>query len=65
MISNAQADAPDSDGTNNQNEKLSMNNQSEMTLPVAAAALGAFLSKYGNAANNPNPLGEVYEPVKQ
>lgn len=65
MISNAQADAPGSDGTNNQNDKLSMNNQSEMTLPVAAAALGAFLSKYGNAANNPNPSGEVYESVKQ
>merc|ERR1719253_343907 len=49
MISNTQADVPQSDGTNNTN-KLSMNNQSEMTLPVAAAALGAFLAKYGNAS---------------
>jgi hypothetical protein len=64
----ARADVPGSDGTNrHQSDKqLSMNNQSEMTLPVAAAALGAFLSKYGNAANNSNPSGgEVYEPVKQ
>lgn len=36
-----------SDASNN--ATLSMENQSEMTLPVAAAALGAFLAKYGNA----------------
>jgi len=37
--------------------KLSMQNQSEMTLPVAAAALGAFLTKYGSASasDNSNP----------
>jgi hypothetical protein len=52
MLSNANAEpiAPRSDGVmNDQPEKLSMNNQSDMTLPVAAAALGAFLAKYGNA----------------
>lgn len=66
MISNSQADAPQSDGTNNTN-KLSMNNQSEMTLPVAAAALGAFLAKYGNASadNSSDPSTGNYHPVKQ
>ena len=55
MISNANANAnpvaPRSDGVDNAEhpDKLSMNNQSDMTLPVAAAALGAFLAKYGNA----------------
>lgn len=64
MISNAQADTPQSDGTHGA-DKLSMNNQSEMTLPVAAAALGAFLAKYGSADNNPNPPAASYEPVNQ
>lgn len=64
MISNTQADTPQSDGTHSA-DKLSMNNQSEMTLPVAAAALGAFLAKYGSADNNPNPPAASYEPVKQ
>ena len=63
MISNKQADTQ-SDGTHIA-DKLSMNNQSEMTLPVAAAALGAFLAKYGSADNNPNPPAASYEPVKQ
>lgn len=37
--------------------KLSLQNQSEMTLPVAAAALGAFLTKYGvaSASGDSNP----------
>ena len=54
-LSNATANsnppAPRSDGvdTTGRQDKLSMNNQSDMTLPVAAAALGAFLAKYGNA----------------
>lgn len=38
-----------SDGAKDKS-KLSMQNQSEMTLPVAAAALGAFLTKYGSAS---------------
>lgn len=65
MQSNAQADAGHSDGT--PSTKLSMNNQSELTLPVAAAALGAFLAKYGNAsADSPFGLGgNEYEPPKQ
>jgi len=67
MISNNQPDAPRSDGTENAN-KLSMNNQSEMTLPVAAAALGAFLAKYSNGqGDNPESSGNdhPYDPVKQ
>jgi hypothetical protein len=67
MISNTQADMPQSDGTNN-TDKLSMNNQSEGTLPIAAAALGAFLAKYGNASGDDSPntsSGDPYEPVKQ
>lgn len=66
-ISNAQADTP-TEG-DNATKKLSMNNQSEMTLPVAAAALGAFLAKYGNASgdSNPSPAADEqsYDPVKQ
>lgn len=59
MISNANAEkhvGPRNDGVVNkeQPDKLSMNNQSEMTLPVAAAALGAFLAKYGNATEDKN-----------
>jgi hypothetical protein len=45
-----------SDGAKNMSN-ISMNNQPNMTLPVAAAALGAFLAKYGSAPvpgdNNP------------
>jgi len=65
MQSNAQSDTAHSDGT--LNTKLSMNNQSELTLPVAAAALGAFLAKYGNASAD-SPFGQgvnEYEPPKQ
>lgn len=56
LISNCEHGAPAN--TNNdpvqkeEPDKLSMKNQSEMTLPVAAAALGAFLAKYGNAKEN-------------
>jgi len=66
MISNAQAYTPRSNGTNNPG-KLSMNNQSEITLPVAAAALGAFLAKYGNASadENKKTSRRHYDPVKQ
>jgi hypothetical protein len=66
MISNAQAYTPGSNGTNN-NGKLSMNNQSEITLPVAAAALGAFLAKYSNALTDEcsQPARRHYDPVKQ
>lgn len=66
MISNTQADTTQSYGTNN-TVKLSMNNQSEDTLPIAAAALGAFLAKYGNDSRDdkPNPSGETYELVTQ
>ncbi|KAL7472086.1 hypothetical protein ACHAXS_012410 [Conticribra weissflogii] len=35
------------------NDPSTMKNQSEMTLPVAAAALGAFLAKYGNSTSKP------------
>lgn len=65
MISNAQANVSGGDGVNNTG-KLSMNNQSEMTLPVAAAALGAFLAKYGNAsAEEANKTAaRSYEAVK-
>jgi len=53
MISNASAEPVTSGAAGAVNthhpEKLSMENQSEMTLPVAAAALGAFLAKYGSA----------------
>eukprot|EP00571_Detonula_confervacea_P013132 CAMPEP_0172310272 /NCGR_PEP_ID=MMETSP1058-20130122/11390_1 /TAXON_ID=83371 /ORGANISM="Detonula confervacea, Strain CCMP 353" /LENGTH=426 /DNA_ID=CAMNT_0013023059 /DNA_START=96 /DNA_END=1376 /DNA_ORIENTATION=- len=59
-ISNTEANTP---------SKLSMDNQSDMTLPVAAAALGAFLAKYGNASSvdSPNLRGRdhLYELVKQ
>lgn len=68
MLSNNEAAAPASDGALNK-VKLSMKNQSEVTLPVAAAALGAFLAKYGNASNDGNPESSYeshsYEPVKQ
>lgn len=65
MICNTQTDVPMRDGNEN-SDKLSMSIQSEATLPIAAAALGAFLAKYGNASgdDNPNPPG-IYEPVKQ
>ena len=49
MLSNAQANNSGNSNGSNNIDKLSMNNQSEITLPVAAAALGAFLAKYGNA----------------
>ena len=67
MISNNQADIPQSNGA----DKLSMNNPSKMTLPVATAALGAFLAKYGNASNDSNAQSSAdnvpvhYEPVNQ
>jgi hypothetical protein len=66
MISNAQAYSLSSNGTKNTG-KLSMNNQSEITLPVAAAALGAFLAKYGNASADENHKNSRrhYDPVKQ
>ena len=51
MLSNAQANNSGSSNGSNNIDKLSMNNQSEITLPVAAAALGAFLAKYGNATS--------------
>eukprot|EP00804_Cyclotella_cryptica_P006765 CCRYP_015707-RA/>CCRYP_015707-RA protein AED:0.12 eAED:0.12 QI:148/1/1/1/1/1/4/348/468 len=44
-------------------DKLSMENQSEMTLPVAAAALGAFLAKYGNATVEKD--NTAYNPPSQ
>lgn len=53
MISNTQADTSQGDALTDGSEQLSMNNQSEMTLPVAAAALGAFLAKYSNAGEAP------------
>lgn len=57
MISNANTEQPIAPGSDavvhkEQPSKLSMNNQSDMTLPVAAAALGAFLAKYGNATDD-------------
>lgn len=47
MISNSKADDARIDGIHT--NQLSMNQQSEVTLPMAAAALGAFLAKYSNA----------------
>jgi len=68
MISNDQAAAPVSDNAINA-AKITMKKQSELTLPVAAAALGAFLAKYGNASNDGNPESSCkahsYEPAKQ
>lgn len=59
MISNASANPVTSGVARVMNthhpDKLSMENQSEMTLPVAAAALGAFLAKYGNATVGSDP----------
>jgi hypothetical protein len=71
MISNANANAnpvaPRSDGVDNteQPDKLSMNNQSDMTLPVAAAALGAFLAKYGNAKEENGVNKSTYQTPPQ
>jgi hypothetical protein len=66
MISNANAESsvPRSDGVvgNVQSDKLSMKKQSEMTLPVAAAALGAFLAKYGNATDDKDSIGTYPTP---
>jgi hypothetical protein len=53
MISNSKAEDARSDGS--QTNQLSMSQQSEVTLPMATAALGAFLAKYGNAATNAIP----------
>ncbi|KAL9179271.1 hypothetical protein ACHAXT_008561 [Thalassiosira profunda] len=53
-LSNTQPDAPQSDGAAD-TAPLSMNNQSAETLPIAAAALGAFLTQYGNATSDGNP----------
>jgi len=62
MLSNTQVDTPQNDGSNN--SRLSMDNQSEITLPVAAAALGAFLAKYGNSnADGTNPSGGDHNPT--
>jgi len=56
LISNTQADTPQLEGP--KSARLSMDNQSQMTLPVACAALGAFLVKYGNASSDgSNPPG--------
>eukprot|EP00956_Cyclotella_meneghiniana_P017507 scaffold28589_cov19-Cyclotella_meneghiniana.AAC.1 len=56
LISNANAEhgalVNPNEVKNEEPDKLSMKNQSELTLPVAAAALGAFLAKYGNAKEN-------------
>ncbi len=66
MISNAQSYTPSSNGVSNSG-KLSMNNPSEITLPVAAAALGAFLAKYGNASADESHTNtrRHYDLVKQ
>ena len=59
MISNSKADDARIDGS--QTKQLSMNHPSEVTVPMAAAALGAFLAKYGNASTNAipqSPLGD-------
>jgi len=63
MISNANAQ-PTTPGvaTNHHPEKLSMENHSDMTLPVAAAALGAFLAKYGNATGDKGGKNEYHPP---
>jgi len=41
--------------TGEDKDKLSMGNQSDMALPVATAALGAFLANYGNATSEEKP----------
>jgi len=53
MISNSKADDARSYGSHS--NQLSMSQQSDVTLPMAAAALGAFLAKYGNASANNIP----------
>ena len=67
MISNSKAGDARSEGSHS--NQLSMSQQSDVTLPMAAAALGAFLAKYGNASTNsiPHcPLGyDHYELPKQ
>jgi len=58
MISNSQGTSQtcaNCDICANYSSKLSMDNPSVATLPVAAAALGAFLAKYGNAPSDASP----------
>lgn len=60
MISNSQGktsqfDCANCDSCANRSSILSMDNPSVATLPVAAAALGAFLAKYGNAPSDASP----------
>jgi hypothetical protein len=64
ILSNAQGYTPGSNGASNTG-KLSMSNQSEITLPVAAAALGAFLAKYASADESQKNARRHYDPVKQ
>ena len=66
MISNTHAYSPGINGSKN-NGKLSMNNQSEITPPVAAAALGTVLEKCSNASMDEcsKPAHRHYDPVKQ
>ncbi len=67
LIFNSKADDARSEGS--YANQVSMSQQSDVTLPMAAAALGAFLAKYGNASTNsiPNsPLGyDHYDLPKQ
>jgi phage terminase large subunit-like protein len=79
MMSNNNAEpvTPRSDCStcsDNRENKLSIKNPSKMTLPVAAAALGAFLAKYGNASSEnggtapnqpPTDVLSSYSPVGQ
>jgi hypothetical protein len=68
MISNSNAepvtprsDCDEGSSNSNRSEKLSMDGkQSEMTLPVAAAALGAYLAKYGQATGGEDGNGDSY-----
>lgn len=67
LISNSKAGDARSEGIHSNH--VSMSQQSDVTLPMAAAALGAFLAKYGNASTNSiphSPLGyDHYDLPKQ
>jgi len=65
----AQAAAIEAQNQTNDGTIALTEKQSKIALPVAAAALGAFLAKYGNASGDGNPnipvRDHLYDPVKQ
>lgn len=59
-----QTDISNSQAEGDEGNTISMKNQSEMTLPVAAATLGAFLAKYSSGDTAPGNPTSQYQPVK-